>query len=565
MIVLGVANAETASACLIRDGALIAAASEERFTRKKMDHSWPAHSIAYCLAHAGIELEQVDRVAYGWCAGFDAEKHLLTYFDRIVQEVRENPEGLDIFRERIAVEVERDKIKREEFWAWVDEHGLRPLTVSVDHHLAHAYSAYACSPFDSALVLTCDGRGDYCAFTAMYFSTHGVKELYRATSTDSLGFFYGRITQLLGFRPHRHEGKVTGLAAHGDPAKLLPAMEEMIRVEDGHLIGRSGELFRPFYSHFSTRLEELIKANSREDVAAAAQKHLENCLEALAAYYVKATGARHVGLAGGVFANVCVNQRILELPGVDNVFIQPQMSDGGLCIGAAAQVLQEQGLPHVDTPNMYLGPDYTEEDIESALKAQQGIEWHRPDDLIDEAINLVENNQVIGWFQGRMEFGPRALCHRSIIYHCKDRSANDWLNKRMSRTEFMPFAPVTAEELAPECYIGWQPDHIAAHYMTITYDCTEAMKQSCPAAVHIDGTARPQVVQKHTNALMHEFLTRYHQQTGGLSLINTSFNRHEEPIVNKPEEAIDALAKDVVDVLVIGPFVVRPISDRAKS
>lgn len=557
MHILGIANDETASACLVSDGQLVAAASEERFTRKKMDPAWPTAAIEYCLDYAGIDLTEIDQVAYGWSAGFDAEKHLLTYFDRIVHEARHNPEGLEIFRERIAVEIDRDRIKRDEFWVWVDQHDLRAKAVAVDHHLAHACSAYSCSPFDDALVLTCDGRGDFTALSVMQFSTEGIEELYRATSTDSLGFFYGRITQLLGFRPHRHEGKVTGLAAHGDSSKLLPVMEEMIGVEDGKLVARSGDMFRPFYSRFSTKLEEAISSHSREDVAAAAQQHLENCLESLAEHYVSQTGARHVALAGGVFANVCVNQRILELPGVENIYIQPQMSDGGLCIGAAAHTRHQQGQPHIETPDMYLGPEYTEDEIEAALQAQPGIEFHRPNDLVAEVIDLIENNQVIGWFQGRMEFGPRALCHRSIIYHCQDRSANDWLNKRMSRTEFMPFAPVTAEELAPKCYIGWKPEHIAAHFMTITYDCTEPMKTGCPAAVHIDGTARPQVVQQHTNPLMHELLTRYHEQTGGLSLINTSFNRHEEPIVNRPEEAIDALNKVVVDVLVIGPFLVR--------
>ncbi len=559
MNILGIANDETASACLVSNGALIAAASEERFTRKKMDSAWPAQSIAYCLTQAGLNLNEVDRIAYGWSAGFDAEKHLLSYFDRIVHEVHENPDGLPIFRERIAVEIERDRIKRDEFQAWVDKHQLADRTTSVDHHLAHAFSAYSCSPFDDALVMTCDGRGDFTALSVMTIDRDQVQELYRATSTDSLGFFYGRITQLLGFTPHRHEGKVTGLAAHGNAAKLLPVMQEMISVQDGKLIGRCGELFRPFYSRFSAHLEQLIASHSREDVAAAAQEHLENCLESLARYYLQQTGKKHVALAGGVFANVCVNQRILELPGVENVFIQPQMSDGGLGIGAAAQVLHQHGQAHVKTPSMYLGPEYSEDEIEAALQAQDDIEWHRPDDLVAEIITHIENNQVIGWFQGRMEFGPRALCHRSIIYHCKDKSANNWLNQRMSRTEFMPFAPVTAEELADQCYLGWKPEHIAAHYMTITYNCTEPMKQGCPAAVHIDGTARPQVVQRQTNALMHELLARYHEQTGGLSLINTSFNRHEEPIVNRPEEAIDALSKDVVDVLAIGPFIAQKI------
>src|SRR6056297_1166248 len=294
MLILGIANAETASACVVREDELLAAASEERFTRTKMDPAWPEQSIEYCLRTAGCGLDELDLVAYGWSAGFDAEKHLLTYFDRIAHEARQNPAGLEVMRERIAVEIERDRTKRNEFWAWVDDNDLRARTVSVDHHLAHACSAYSCSPFEDALVLTCDGRGDFTALSVMKFDTDSVEELYRATSTDSLGFFYGRITQLLGFRPHRHEGKVTGLAAHGDPSILLPVMEEMIRVEDGKLIARCGEWFRPFYSRFSDRLEKTIQSNTREDVAAAAQQHIENCLEALAAHYVRRTGAKHV-------------------------------------------------------------------------------------------------------------------------------------------------------------------------------------------------------------------------------------------------------------------------------
>ncbi|HAC16389.1 MAG TPA: hypothetical protein DCE78_10670 [Bacteroidetes bacterium] len=155
-----------------------------------------------------------------------------------------------------------------------------------------------------------------------------------------------------------------------------------------------------------------------------------------------------------------------------------------------------------------------------------------------------------------MEFGPRALCNRSIIYHCKDQTVNDWLNHRMDRTEFMPFAPVSMDEVAKDCYIGWEPDHIASRYMTVTYDCTETMKKMAPAAVHIDGTARPQVVNAESNPFMYELLKAYHQATGEPALINTSFNRHEEPIVHHPLEGIDALSTNIVDVLVIGSFVV---------
>jgi carbamoyltransferase len=561
MIILGIANDETASACIIQDGTLLAAASEERFTRIKMDSNWPEHAVAFCLKTAGISLQDIDIIAYGWSAGFDAEKHLLAYHDRIVYEALHNPQGLDAFRERIATEIEQDRRKRDEYHTFVRSNGLQLKSVSIDHHDAHAYSAYCFSPFERSLVVTSDGRGDFMAVTVSLFTPDSMEVLYRGTSTDSLGFFYGRITALLGFTPHRHEGKITGLAAHGNPEKLLPVMRNMIYVKEGKLYGKSGELFRPFYSNFSQELTDLIASNTREDVAAAAQVHLEECITELVTYYVKQTGAEYVCMAGGVFANVRVNQCIMEIPGVKNIFIQPQMGDGGLCVGAAAGYLHQNGVPKVQWDNMYQGPGFTNEEIEAELKKFPELSYVKSDDVITAAVEAIINSQVVGWFQGRMEFGPRALCNRSIIYHCKDRSVNDWLNHRMDRTEFMPFAPVSPEEVAESCYIGWKPDHIASRYMTVTYDCTDFMKKMGPAAVHIDGTARPQVVGQNDNPLMYQLLKAYYQATGEPALINTSFNRHEEPIVHHPLEGIDALATDIVDVLIIGDFVVKRKAD----
>ena len=556
MIILGIANDETASACILKDGKLLAAASEERFTRIKMDSNWPVNSIDYCLRIAGVDLDDVDIFAYGWSAGFDAEKHLLTYHDRIVYEALNNPGGLDTFRERIASEIEQDRRKRNEYRDFIKAHNFQLKSVSIDHHEAHAYSAYSFSPFENALVVTSDGRGDFMSVTVSSFTPDSMEMLYQGTSTDSLGFFYGRITSLLGYTPHRHEGKVTGLAAHGDPQKLLSVMREMIYVKDGQIYGKSGDYFRPFYSNFSDELKEIIRTNTREDVAAAAQVHLEECITELVTHYVKKTGAEYVCMAGGVFANVRVNQCVMEIPGVKNIFIQPQMGDGGLCVGAAAGYLHQNGTPKVTWDNMYLGPEFTDVEIEAELKKFPNLSYHKPSDLIDVTVQSIKNNLVVGWFQGRMEFGPRALCNRSIIYHCKDQTVNDWLNHRMDRTEFMPFAPVSMDEVAKDCYIGWEPDHIASRYMTVTYDCTETMKKMAPAAVHIDGTARPQVVNAESNPFMYELLKAYHQATGEPALINTSFNRHEEPIVHHPLEGIDALSTNIVDVLVIGSFVV---------
>jgi carbamoyltransferase len=179
------------------------------------------------------------------------------------------------------------------------------------------------------------------------------------------------------------------------------------------------------------------------------------------------------------------------------------------------------------------------------------------DSKTESAIRAIKDNLVVGWFQSRMEHGPRALCHRSIMYHCNDRTVNKWLNDRMQRTEFMPFAPATAAELAPKCYKKWSLDHISSYYMTITYDCYDEMINNCPAAVHIDGTARPQVISEESEPTVHKLLMKWYEETGGLSLINTSFNKHEEPIVCSPYDAVQALRENMVDVLIIGSFEVR--------
>lgn len=562
MKVLGIANGDTSSACLVVDDEIVAAASEERFSRIKMDKAWPERAINYVLDAGSTSLAEVDYIAYGWCADFDAEKHLLLYFDRIAYEAAHNPDGLPIMRERIDVEIQRDKVKRDEFWAFVEREGIsKDRVVSFDHHECHALSAFVTSPFDEAqLVATCDARGDFQAFSIGYYDGNVYKVLYRASSVDSLGFFYGRITGLLGFKPGRHEGKIAGLAAHGDPSIHMPMMRDMISVRaPGQLIARSGQMYRPFFTNYSDDLQAIVDEAKREDIAAAAQLHLENLLAELVGHYVKQTHARHVSLAGGVFANVHANQRVLELPGVDNIFVQPHMSDGGLALGAAVGVVFEKAHTRPRVTTMFLGPEWSKDQAAAAMD-NASAEWDEVDDVVPAVVEAISSDRVVGMYRGRMEFGPRALCHRSVLYHCEDRSVNDWLNARMHRTEFMPFAPVTAEELAPRCYKGWREDHVASRYMTVTYDCTDEMIQNCPAAVHIDGTARPQVVSAENEPLIHRLLLAWYEATGGLSLINTSFNMHEEPIVCSPQDALEAFSRGMVDLLVIENFLVTSIA-----
>lgn len=558
MIILGIVNEDVSGACLVKDNRIVAAASEERFTRVKNDSSWPSQSINYVLKQQNIELYDIDHIAYGWGYDFDSEKHLLMFFDRVVEETRNNPDNIDTFRKRVEIEMSRDKEVRGNFLTFLKKNGLETKAIFIDHHECHALSAFACSPFEKALVLTADGRGDYQSFSISVFDKDKYEVIQRTSSIDSLGFFYARITAMLGFKVNRHEGKITGLAAYGDPEKHLPLMEKMISYKDGRIVSHTGPYYRPWLHDavFSDELQQIIKEAKREDIAAAAQKHLENIVTAITDHYLKKTGQINVCMAGGVFANVSLNKRIFDLPQVENIFIQPHMSDGGLALGAAAGASYELTGEKVQMESMYLGPEFSDDEIMGFLN-DNGLNIRKlesEDEKIDSAIKAIKNDRVVGWFQGRMEHGPRALCHRSIMYHCKDISANDWLNKRMQRTEFMPFAPVTALELAGKCYKKWGPDHIASYYMTVTYDCYKEMIENCPAAVHIDGTARPQIVSAEREPTVHKLLLKWHEETGGLSLINTSFNKHEEPIVCSPYDAVQALKEDMVDVLIIGSF-----------
>jgi carbamoyltransferase len=561
MLILGIVNEDVSGACLVKDNAIIAAASEERFSRIKNDSSWPLQSIQYVLKQQNIELKDVDYVAYGWGADFNSKKHLLMFFDRVVEETRNNPDQIETFRKRVEIEISKDEEVRGHFLEFAKQNNLHSKTIFFDHHECHAISAFVCSPFEKALVLTADGRGDYQSFSVSIFDKSNYEMIHRSSSIDSLGFFYARITALLGFKVNRHEGKITGLAACGDPSKYLPLMEKMISYKDGRIISHTGPYYRPWLHDpvFSDELKQIIGEAKREDIAAAAQKHLENIVTSMAEYYLKKTGLNHVCMAGGVFANVSLNKKIADISQVDNVFIQPHMSDGGLALGAAVSAAYQLTGKKVLMDTMFLGPEFSDKEIETYLNDDEFTvkKLQNEESKIDSAIRAIKDNKVVGWFQGRMEHGPRALCHRSILYHCKDKSVNNWLNDRLQRTEFMPFAPVTAIELAVKCYKKWSSEHISSYYMTITYDCTEEMVSNCPAAVHVDRTARPQIVSENTEPTVHKLLLRWYKETGGLSLINTSFNKHEEPIVCAPHDAVQALKENMVDVLIIGSLEVR--------
>lgn len=434
-------------------------------------------------------------------------------------------------------------------WTKVLDEGLKAFGLEgklqrFHHHDTHAANAFFASGYKQALLVTLDGYGSGCCGGIYTGGPDGIKMLHRFAFPNSLGIFYEHVTSALGFTAGRHEGKIVGLAAYGNPNHLYQVLMDRFEVKDGDI------RIRASLNWFFTR--SLAQRFAKRDIAAAYQKVLEDVTQQAVAYWVKKTGLKQIAVSGGVHANVKLNQRIREIPGVDSIFVYPNMGDGG-CATGAAMLAFGNGAMARPVENAYLGPGYTAQQIEDALE-KAGIEYTEPADIENQVADLLTQNYIVGRFDGRMEYGPRALGNRSILYPAQDPEVNQWLNHQLGRTEFMPFAPAVLAEESHRLFHNLPGCEKTAEFMTITFNCTDYMKTACPAAVHVDGTARPQLVSEHTNPSFHRVLRAYFDRTGIPAVINTSFNMHEEPIVCSPEDAIRAFVQGNIDYLAIGPY-----------
>lgn len=551
MLILGISNSLNSSACLFKNGKLLMACSEEHFSRKKNDDAFPEKSINYILKKNNIKnFNQIDQIAYSWSKGCDdlASKNLIK---RYKQELVYNKKNIDIFLNRIRVEKKRDNLKKQEFLNWAYEKKVFDKVKLYYHHEGHALSSILMSNFTSGYCITADARGDFESLAIWYFNLKRKKyleKIFSVPTNDSLGYFYGRITGLVGFRPNRHEGKITGLAANGNSKKCIKLMMKMINIKNGTIIANNGPYFRPYFTNYSKKLIKEIKKFKKADLAAAAQKHLETIILKLIKLKIKSKKF-NLCFAGGVAANVKLNQKIKEYKKVKKLFIQPQMNDGGLCIGAAAAVSFENNIKIVPIKNYYLGFNNNENEINLIKKKFKLLEVKG--DLISNMVKFLKKNYVLGVVRGKMEFGPRALLNRSIVYKTTDISCNNWLNKRLNRTEFMPFAPFTIPELAKKSFKKFNLNDQTLWYMTSTINCTNLFKKMSPAVCHVDNTARPQIIFKEQNPLFFNLMKKWNEQTGELSLINTSFNIHEEPIIRTYEDGAKELSKGVIDIILL--------------
>ena len=352
------------------------------------------------------------------------------------------------------------------------------------------------------------------------------------------------------------EGKVTGLAAYGDPERTLPVFEERLTYNAAKMaIENRGRHFLAEREWLSQALEGFTP----QDVAAGLQRHVEQLVvryvRDMVRRYQPATG--RVALAGGLFANVRLNQLVSELPEIKEIYIFPHMGDGGLAAGAALAVDHGYGptVPY-RLEDVFLGPEYSETTLRQAID-EAGLPLTQPDELEDAVAEALANGQIVARFDGRMEFGPRTLGNRSILCSADDPTINDRLNDKLRRTEFMPFAPVVRDVDLEAIFTATDGKRFAMEFMTITCDTNARARQGAPAIVHVDGTARPQVVREETNPSLYRVLSQYKANTGLSVLINTSFNMHEEPIVESPTMAVRSFLEAELDWLAMGPFLVR--------
>lgn len=558
MLALGISQDLYGSGAALTDGAqLLYAANEERFSRIKNDGGYPTRSIERGLRHLGAEWGDVTHLAV---CGVMTPPLPLRIFPGLQKRFRESQskksEGL--FRQFAEAVIEHTPIVHGRPGSWMSRmvRPLVPWTVRLhlpremsgmhvavlEHHKTHAACAYYLSGFKDALIVTSDGMGDGVSVSLSAGRGGKIERLDYSSSRDSVGVFFERLTQGMGFIPNRDEGKITGLAANGDRSVIQ--VPSPFTVKDGVITyqGPHGLAASRWVQ------EEIVSKYRREDIAAWGQGCLEDCIVGVTSYWLKKTGLRHLALAGGTFANVRLNQHVYEIDGVEDIFIAPNMGDGGNSVGALCEagLLRPAGLA-----NVFLGTAYGDAELEALLA---GRAYTRPERIAETIAEAVAVGKLVGRFDGRMEWGPRALGNRSILALPSDRAVVERLNGKLRRSDFMPFAPAMLDEEAERFVLSPGRARHAAEFMTVCFPCTEEMHQLFPAVVHVDGTARAQLVRADNNPGFHAILHALRGRTGAGVVLNTSFNMHEEPIVESPKDALSAFDRAGLDALVLGPY-----------
>lgn len=557
MISLGMnySQMHDSSACIVRDGEVLFAIAEERLSRVKHDARYPALAVRACLEFAGVRAGDIDYVCQGWSPPRAAFLHDLSCFATGKQPA-DSRAILNTTRHFVSMWHQRSGENRFRQAFGSAKRSLR----FVDHHLAHAISAYAFSGFDDAAVLILDGRGSWEA-TSLWRGRDGqLEHVWTVPWPNSLGLFYAQFTGYLGFAPYSDEWKVMGLAPYGEPGvDLRPFIGlggDRYRVATRLLIGRDSVSNAAIEARLGPKRAPESEIETRhKNIAFAVQDACEQAMLKLAAGAVAATKCRNLCLAGGVALNSKANGKILTSGLVDRLFVQPAAGDDGVCLGAALAPYLDSGgkLPVRQMRHAYFGPESCDPEIEKAL-ATYKIRSTRVADSAKTAADLLASGKILGWFQGRMEFGPRALGSRSILADPRDPEMNAKVNNAVKFREWWrPFAPSMIAEAAAE-YIESAND---SPFMVLTAQVKPEKRSVIPSVTHVDGSARPQTVERDVNPLYWRLIHEFGLRTGVPVIMNTSFNLRGEPIVCTPTDAIRTFFSSGMDALMIGNFLVE--------
>ena len=554
MHVLGFNSTHDASAALLHDGRVLAAIEEERLSRQKHHAGFPELALNAVLAHATVAPSDVDHAAFYWNPWrglIPFGLHFLKNLPASWHYARVQPGIWGDF-------VRMPKTLRRRL-------GFRGDFHFVDHHRAHAYSTFCPSPFEEAGILSVDGTGEWTTTYLARGDANGIRPLHEVRYPHSIGKVYEAVTQYLGFRPVCDEGKVMGLAAYGDD-RYVDDFRDIVRIDSRGGLRVDTSCFQYQIGapdKFSPRFEERFGPRRRSDeplddrhraIAFALQERTEEVVLALARALHEMCPVDALCMVGGVALNCVANGRVLRDGPFERIYVQPSAGDAGAALGAALAVHHKVTgeMPRDCMADAYLGPGFDEASCEAALR-DAGLPYERPDDIASACADEIASRRIVGWFQGRMEYGPRALGNRSILADPRDPGMRDYLNFRVKhREEFRPFAPAILAEHVHEYF----EDASESPYMLLSFQARDEKLGVIPSVVHIDGSARVQTVDER-NPILRRLIESFHAKTGVPVVLNTSFNRRGEPIVCTPADAVKSFLAEEMDRLALGPFLAR--------
>lgn len=572
MVILGIFGpGPNPSAALLIDGKIIAWAEEERFNRiKTSPNSLPVQSSKWCLDFANIKLDDVDKIAYGW----DSPNYISDTKDFFLKQrkIFSDDYSYNHLQEDLLINLyhpDRIAYQLQISLSFLSEKRKIPPIEFFKHHECHVASAFYSSDFKSSNIISIDGSGEEVSTMLCYANQNKIEVIKSFKLPNTLGGFYATFTEFLGFRAYHDEGKVMGLASYGkyqenlqhkldkfipfDPNTGEFSVNPNLRYIGKHTFG--SRFTDQFVDIFGTpRTKESPLESKYADLAFALQLRLENIVNSLTNWLYEQTGSKNLCLAGGVAMNCVMNGHLAKMDCIENIFVQPAASDNGVSLGAA-QLLNslEGGSENQSMKHLYWGPEFSENEIKKALDESK-LKYRKSDNICLEVAKKIYDGKIIGWFQGRMEVGARALGNRSIIASPLVNDMQDKINLEVKHREnWRPFCPSMKEEEYDK-YIDASAE---SPYMIMAFPVRQKFKSKIPAVVHVDGTARPQAVSKEYNQRFWNLLDEFEKLSGHPVLINSSFNIQGEPIVCSPSDALRTFGGTGLDVLAIGDFILE--------